>query len=356
MRKKKKILWILAIVSGIIIVPIALFAAHLYSVFSPLFTTAPDRIVEQYVEEKYGFQVEVIEKNSYGISSDTEFTVSPKEEEHIRFVVTVDSFDHTIIEDDYELALNIDKEYEKLKTVIPEIEKLGFTGIEGDTIRLDYIEDSAFLYLESGKAVNYKTFVKDDLDTYYELYKLIKKSQANIVNVSVAGARKENERQNGISFYLEKPGTERTKEQFLVDLKKYHLEIGENEVESRLAKEVKQLNNERFHFGNEYDDTHDDPFDSWINCEVTNEEGECTSAVLSVTYQKGGLHSENPHLSEDLTVIFDFVETHLEPEIKINYIFFRGAELSMEEFDIGYEERMKYKDTDELIDYLMKQQ
>lgn len=356
MRKKKKILVVAAIVSAIIIVPLALFAIHLYSAFAPLFTTAPNHVVEDYVEEKYGFEVEVVEKNSYGIGSDIEFTVSPKKEEHIRFVVTVDPDDYTIIEDDYEFALNTDKEYEKLKTVIPEIEKLGFTGNEGDMIRLKYIGDSTYLYLESDKAVNYKTFVKEDLDTYYELYKLIKKSQANISSVDAAGAYKEQETQNGISFDLEKPGTERTKEQFLADLKKNHWEIGNFEVESRLAKEVKQLNNERFHFGSQYDDTHDDPFDSWFHCDGSNEQGECLSAVLSVTYQKGGLHSDNPYLSEDLIAIFDFIETHLEPEIKINYIYFEGAELAMEELDIGYEERMKYKDTDELIDYLMKEQ
>lgn len=78
--------------------------------------------------------------------------------------------------------------------------------------------------------------------------------------------------------------------------------------------------------------------------------------MLSVTYQKGGLVSNNPYLSGDLTAIFDFVETHLEPEIKINYIYLRGAEHSMEEFDVGYEERMKYKDTNKLIEELLEEQ
>ncbi|AIY05699.1 hypothetical protein Plano_1734 [Planococcus sp. PAMC 21323] len=356
MGKKKKILLILAVVAGVIIVPAALFVGHLYSAFAPLFSTVPDHIVEDYVEEKYGFKVDIVEKNTYGIGSATEFTVSPEKEEHIRFTVSVDSDDYTVIEDDYALALNIDKEYEKLKIVIPEIEKLGISGTEGDPIRLDYIEDSAYLYMESDKPVRFDTFVKEDLDTYYELYKLINKSQAEIVAVSVAGAYKENETQNGISFYLDASGKERTKEQFLVDLKKTHPEIGEYEVESRLVKEVDQLNNERFHFGSKYDDTHDDPFDNWLSCQGINEQGECTSAVLSVTYQKGGLDSNNPYLSEDLTAIFDFVETHLEPEIKINHIYLRGAEYSMEEFDVGYEERMKYKDTNELIEELSKEQ
>lgn len=270
MGKKKKFLLILAVVVGIIIVPAAFFVGQLYSAFAPLFTTAPDHIVEDYVEEKYGFEVEIVEKKTHGIGSDTEYTVSPEKEKHIRFTVSVDSDDYTIIEDDYALALNAGKEYEKLKLVILEIEKLGISGTEGDPIRLDYIEDSAYLYLKSDKPVHLATFVIEDLATYYELYKLINKSQAEIVAVSVAGAYKENETQNGISFYMDASGKERTKEQFLVDLKKTHLEIGEHEVESRLVKEVDQLNNERFHFGNEYDDIHDDSFDNCLSCGGTN--------------------------------------------------------------------------------------
>ena len=75
-----------------------------------------------------------------------------------------------------------------------------------------------------------------------------------------------------------------------------------------------------------------------------------------MTYQKDGLNSTNPYLSEDMTAIFNFIETHLESEIKISYIFFKEAELSMEEFDVGYEEQMTYKDTDELINYLLNEQ
>lgn len=161
MRKKKKILLVLAVILGILIIPIAFLVGQLYSAFAPIFTTAPNHIVEDYVEEKYGFEVDIIEKNTYGLFSPTEFTVS------------VDSDDYGLIEDDYDLALNTDKEYEKLKTVLPEIEEPGFSGTEEEPIRLDYFEDSAFLQLESDKPVDYETFVAEDFNTYYELYKLV---------------------------------------------------------------------------------------------------------------------------------------------------------------------------------------
>lgn len=359
MTRKRKIFIVLAALSPIIIVPITLLVIQLYSAFAPLITNAPNHVVEDYVEEKYGFKVDVIETNSYGIGSATEYTVSSKDDEHIQFMVSVDAYDYTVIEDNYDTALEIDKEYEKLKTVIPDIEALGFSGMEGAPIRLHYIEgieDKAFLHLESDKPVNYATFVEEDFDTYYELYGLIKKSQANIESVAASNASDQNSNQNGISFYMDPPGETRTKEELLLDIKAGHVEIVEHEVEERLAKEVDLLNNERFYLGNQYDESASNPVGSWFNCSSPNLQRECEAGVLSVTYYKEGLNKNNPKLNEDLTSIIQFVETHLEPEIKIDYIYFDGSELSDERLEVGYEERVTYKNTDELIHFLFTEQ
>ncbi|WP_142826297.1 hypothetical protein [Planococcus soli] len=360
MTGKKKVLFIVAGISLIIVVPIALLVIQLYSAFAPLITNAPNHVVEDYVEEKYGFKVDVIETNSYGIGSTTEYTVSPKDDGLIQFMVSVDPYDYTVIEDDYNVALEIDKEYEKLKTVIPEIEALGFSGMEGAPIHLHYIEgigDTAFLHLESDKPVNYATFVEEDFDTYYELYELVKKSQANVENVAIFGTIDQNGDQKDISFYMGPPEKVISKEELLLQIKTGYLEIVEYEVVKPLEKEAARLNNERFHFGNQYDDTFNDPFDSWFNCNLTNEDGKCTSAVLSITYQKGGLNADNPFLSEDLNTIFKFIEMHLEPEIKVDHIFLKGDELSAyEEFDIEYEDRITYTNTDDLINFIFTEQ
>lgn len=359
MTGKKKILIVLAALSLIIAIPITLLAIQLYSAFAPLISNAPDHVVEDYVEEKYGFKVDVIEANSYGIGSATEYTVSPKDEEHIQFTVSVDPYDYTLIEDDYGIALEIDKEYEKLKTVIPEIEALGFSGLEGAPIRLHYledIEDKAFLHLESDKSVNYATFVEEDFDTYYELYGLIKKSQANIENVAAFNDHDQSSEQNGISFYMGPPEETRTKEELLLDIKVAHPEIVEHEVEERLAEEVELLNNERFYLGNQYDESASNPVGSWFNCPLANSEGKCELGVLSVTYEKDGLNKSNPKLVDDVASIIQFVETHLEPKIRIDYIYFDESDLSNEELAIGYEDRMTYRNTDELLDFLFSEQ
>lgn len=344
MNKKQKII---LVVSLVIFIPILIVMVKLYSVFTLFYNPIPNHIVEDYVEEKYNFDVKVVDTKNHGISSDTEFTVAKESEEHIQFTVTVDSFDNTIIQDDYELALGANKEYEKLITVIPAIEEMGFTGADGEPIRLSYVGESTFLYLESEKDVDYETFVEKELDTYYELYKLLKKSEANIADVTIAGPYNPSEEHNGIGFSIEEPAKERTKEQFLIDIKANHPEISARQVENRLEKEVDQLNNERFHFANEF------PRENWLYCSTVDEKGDCTSAILSLTYQEGGLNSTNAFLSEDLTALFDFIETHLEPQIKVDTIEFRGADLSNEEFDVSYEERMKYKNVDELVDFIL---
>ena len=314
--------------------------------------TEIEQLAKDYAEEKYGFEVDVVEDEIAMIYSSADVILSPKNDEDIRFGVRIDLYDHTVIEDDYQFALEADKELQKLKSVAPAIEKLGFTGTGNTNIRLNYIEESTFLSLRSDKEVNFKIFIEEELDRYYELYQLIKESQANLTSFSVSGSDEE----NGISLYLEPPSMVKTKEEFLLYLKINHMELVNHEIESQYATEVKNLNNDRFNFGNPYDATHDNPFDSWFYCNVVNENGDCTDAVISVAYQENKLNTSNPHLNEDLTSIFKFIETHLEPEIKVETVIIDGRVPSLENLDISYEERMKYRDIDELIAFLLEEQ
>lgn len=372
MNKKMKVL---LCVAGFLIAAIALSVSFFYSNETPVANetetpatetkadeitevtepepelTETEQLAKDYAEEKYGFEVDVVEDDIAKIYSSADVILSPKNAEEIRFGVQIDHSDHTIIKDDYQFALDADKELKKLKSVIPAIEKLGFTGTENSAIRLNYIDDSTFLSLRSDEVVDFKNFIEEELDRYYELYQLIKKSQANLTSFSVSGSDEE----NGISLYLEPPSMVKTKDEFLIALKIGYLELVNYEIESQYATEVKNLNNDRFNLGNQYDHTYDDPFDSWLHCTEANEAAECTSAVLSVTYQEDKLNSSNPHLTEDLTAIFKFIETHLEPEIKIEFVYIDGAVPSLESVDIGYEERMKYEDVDELIAFLLNE-
>ncbi|TAA71718.1 hypothetical protein [Planococcus salinarum] len=314
--------------------------------------TETEQLAKDYAEEKYGFEVDVIEDDVAKIYSSADVIVSPKNDAGIRFGVMIDPYDHTIIKDDYQYALEADKELQKLKPYFPAIEDLGFTGSDNSGIRLNYIDESTFLSLRSDKEINYKTFIEKELDRYYELYRLIKKSQMNLTGMSVSGSDEE----NGFSLYLGPPEVVKTKEEFLIGLKTDHLELVNYKMESRLASEVETLNNDRFNFGNPYDaTTHDNPFDSWFYCTEVNESAECTSAGLAVTYQADKLNSSNPHLNEDLTSIFNFIETHLEPEIKIEFVTIDAKAPSIEHLEIGYEERMKYGNVDELISFLLNE-
>lgn len=51
-----------------------------------------------------------------------------------------------------------------------------------------------------------------------------------------------------------------------------------------------------------------------------------------------------------------FITAHLEPKTKVETIYFEGSNLSGEEMMVGYEERINYKNNDELIDFLLNEQ
>ncbi|RLQ91295.1 hypothetical protein [Planomicrobium sp. Y74] len=310
-----------------------------------------EQLAKDYAEEKYDFEVNVIKDEAASFYSSADVILSPKDDEDIRFGVIIDPYDNTIINDDYQFALKADKEYEKLKTVIPAIEELGFTGSKNNDFRISYLGDNVYLNLQSDQEVNYGTFVEEELDRYYELYKLVKESRATLENMSVFGSDDE----NGISLYLNPPEVVKTKEAFLIELKTSHWELINHEIVSKYATEMKNLNNDRFNFGNHYNHRYDDPFDSSLYCLEVTETAECTSVGLSVTYQADKLNSSNPYLKEDLTSILDFISTHLEPEFKVEFVDIDAKIPSLENLNIDYEERMKYESVDELIEFLLNE-
>ncbi|WP_084242896.1 hypothetical protein [Planomicrobium okeanokoites] len=313
--------------------------------------TETEQLAKDYAEEKYGFEVDVVEEDWAVVGAPDEVIVSPKNNKDISFRVVTDPSNFTVIEDDYHFALEADKEFQNLKPVLPAIGELGFTGVANTDIRISYNHDSVYLFLESKTDVSFENFAEENLDRYYELYRLIRMSEAKIGSYAVAGSKLD----EGISLYWDPLAKLYNKEEFLILMKETHKEIINHEIESQYATEVKNLNNDRFNFGNHYDHTYDDPFDSWLYCTEVNEAAECTSAVLSVTYQEDKLNAGNPHLNEDLTSIFTFIETHLEPEIKIEFVYIDGKVPSLEKLEIGYEERMKYTNVEELIAFLLNE-
>ena len=318
-------------------------------------TNEKDQIVKDYVEEKYGFEIDIIKDEAAQRGTPGDVVVSPKDNKDIRFLVIVHPTDHpseyTVVEDDYLFALEADKEYQKLKAVLPAIGELGFTDAVSSDIRINYNHDSLYLFLENITDASFENFEEKELDRYYELYRLIKTSGAKIRSYTVVNGTLH----DSITLYWDPSAKLHNKEEFSILLKKDNRDIINQEMESQFVTEVTNLNNDRFNFGNPYNSTTDNPFDSWFHCIELNENAECTSAVISLAYQEDSLNASNPYLKEDLTSIFDFIATHLEPETKVESVYIDGRGQSLEKLEIGYEERMQYKNVDELIAFLLNE-
>lgn len=335
---------------GVFISFIAISIGYLYFAFTPFLGKAPpDHVVKNYIEEKYDFEIDIIESNALGMSGSSEFTVSPENNKEIKFKVNVDSFDHTVIEDDYPYALEADKEFQKLKPVIPAIEEMGFTADSNPEIRLNHYGDSIHLYLKDAENLNFKTFAADELDRYYELYELIQESQAEIDEITIS----EDLNAFSITLSMESLSTVTNKEEFLKEIKIYQPLIVSHELVRQFSGEANKTENERFYFGNQFAEKHGDDDEPWLYCIEVNENAKCTSAYVTITYQVEGFTSSNPYLAEDLATIFDFITTHVEPEIRVETIALEANDLSGDSLEIGYEDRMAYKNIDELIAFLL---
>lgn len=347
-----KTMKIILSVVGLFVALIAISIGYLYFLFSPLMgNPPPDYVVKNYIEEKYGFEIDIIETRTFGMGGPPEFVVSPENNEDIRFKVIVDSFDHTIIEDDYSYALEADEEFQKLKTVIPAIEEMGFTGSEHSDIRLNYHYDSISLILMDQDGINFKTFAADGLDRYYALYQLIVESQADLENIIIA----DESSAYSLDLYMEPLAAAKNKEEFLTILKTFHPLIVSHELVRQLQDEAAAIENERFYFGNRFAKEHGDDDDTWLSCIEVNENAECTSANIAITYQGDGFTSSNPYFAEDLATIFDFISTHVEPEIRVEILSLEADDLSGDSLEIWYEDRMAYESVDELIAFLLNE-
>lgn len=348
MNQKKKVVLVVGTISLAIITSISLFLGQFYGVFAPLFTIAPDQYVKEYVEENYGIEVDVIDE-SMGEDGYREFTVSPIKNKDMKFGVYSMAKFYPTFGDDYEFSLYKYEENPKLNSIVSDIEKLGFKGYEGQNIELSFTPGYSNLTLEAGTLINYKTFIKNEFDTYYALYELVHKSNLDIVYVEVENPHADEDNWNSIMFEVGDPNVLKSKKEFLLELEKENWKLVEDREESRFEKEVEAISNERFKFGSRYEQEKDNPYAAWLNCTEVNEESKCTTVNLTVTYTKNSFTASKLQLKEDITAIFNFIDTHLKPEFQMDMVYFEESELEEEDFIIPYENR---EDIDELIEFI----
>jgi hypothetical protein len=315
-----------------------------------------DQLIINYIKEKYGVNSVIKEKHEEPemVSSEVNYILYSKDNEDVLFTVTVDyAGDEPKIKDTYNQAVETNKEYQKLKKVIPAIKKIGFKGRSSAEIRVDYKSQKVgngwrnyiSLYLKTDSPINIRTFEEKELVRFYKLVKIIQDSGAAIDHVGVEDNQEMTETTT-IVIKMNQLKDVKSTDEFLFQLKKSNWELASFYANKKWEDEAKKVENERFKFGAQYEDY-------WFNCLVQNEKGECTSILATVTYQNGGLKQSNPHLKEDLNKIFAFFENTMKPKPTVELSLQESGD-SGEMVRFTQAELKQFKSTDDLIKGLFK--
>ncbi|UHA73544.1 hypothetical protein [Paenibacillus sp. 481] len=283
------------------------------AVFVYIYFQSDEYRVKQYVKNEYGVNVEIIKLSREGIFSNKKYTVSPKNHKDIQFTVVIDYTTDSVIADNYARALEVDNELHKLEKVIPDVEKLGFKDGINDEIRVGFTEEKNSLFLHSISPIEIATFAEKELGRFFELQKLIKQSGALIHHVSVYDMREPSKRKS-IHLDMEKIKSVTTKEQLLSHIKKSNWEMVSFYENKKWESEKASVENGRFTFGTKYDEY-------WFNCRETNEKGECSNILVTLSFKENSLTKANSNLEQDFNSIFTLFEETITPKAKIEYIF-----------------------------------
>ncbi|WP_137791009.1 hypothetical protein [Bacillus sp. E(2018)] len=313
-----------------------------------------DDVVKDYMKNKHEIDVKIVEKQEESpmVSSEIVYIVSPVDQSELLFTVTVNpDAEPDRIKDTYNQAVQTYQEYHKLKTVVPEIKKLGFSG-EFKPHPLRYESKQV-----NGKWKNYislplnadfhfdvASFEEKELDRFLKLIKFIQKSGASIQQVTVEDS---SDGLNTKTFILdlEKLSDTSSTEALLAQFKTMNWELASYHSNKKWEKEAQKIENERFSFGSKSDNY-------WFNCQTTDEKGDCTTILVTVSYQKDGLNQRNPHLKEDLNAIFYFFDHTMKPKPNVEYNLLETDNPNPIRFTQA--DRNKYKTTDALIKGLFK--
>ncbi|TYR73426.1 hypothetical protein FZC79_18455 [Rossellomorea vietnamensis] len=280
------------------------------------FLTKEHREVKNYIEEKYRFSADIKKVESYGFPSDNEYIVSPSHNMDLEFTVIPDPREDAFT-DDYPKAKEAYQESQKLKKSAPEIKKLGFHSLEHEELRLSFNQRNNYftLILQTDSPIDIASFEEKELDRFFKLQELIKKSNAKVNHVTVYDNRDLVDR-NSIILNMQHLREVKTKEELLLGIKKSDSGIASFYENEKWKAEKEKVENDRFTFGSEYSESW-----FWFSCSVTNEKGECSNIFVSVYFSENMLTKTNEYLEEDLNSIFTLFEKTIAPNAAIEYNF-----------------------------------
>ena len=340
--KKRLLLVALAIAIVIILAPSAWLITHIYTDYHQ-----EDEEMEAFIEDKYGMDATIISKNNTIFIKGKNYQVAFEEQKDVVFNVAVNEEEYsTIYRDDYQPVLEYHNMLAQFETLMPEIEKLGFSGYSAaDTLRhvvVDKKTGETVRWLELETTSSYKTPEAAEIEALMKLLDFQRKKKLQIQSINITNKQEKD------SIELDIQETEKVQnaeelQSYLIQ--KYPHFLNES-LRNAWQDAATQAETERFRF-------HDEKAKHWLTCREADAEGNCTDMTAIITFEPGQLDANNPDLEKDLDAIFGVLDSLPSTGIALD-VYLKDTEREGEPVYLNLQDRSDYPATKELIDALIK--
>lgn len=177
---------------GVAILILASLAAVIWVYFN---FQKDNRLAAEYIEEKYGMEVEIISETQPNFVDGHSYEMVFKEQEDLVFTVTEHEENYaTIYRDDYEPLLTAYEAQQKAENLMPQFEAIGFTApSEGNLIEQvvkNTTTGEAVRRLALGTDNSYKTIGMAEIEAFQKLLELVSENNIDVHIINVSNGQK----------------------------------------------------------------------------------------------------------------------------------------------------------------------
>lgn len=310
-------------------------------------TKAEARDAREYMEEKYGMDAVIVSEKRPDMVDPLTYTMAFEDQRDVVFNVTVQTIDYsTIYRDDYPGVLAHHNLQEQANELLPNIEAIGFSAPSDNKLADYVVKDMAtgdtvrWLNLETDDS--YETIERPEVQKMKELLDLQREYNIDVQKINIQSRNEE----NFIILDLRTMDGALSVEELEAHVVGSDLRLATNRMQAKWQEAADNAATERFGF---YDEWHD----KWMSCHAVNPNGDCIHLLASITFDRGELSQQNPHLEEDLDAIFGFFDA-IEPKLTTVEVAMSDKEREGDPVRFFLSERQNYGSTRELIEALVR--
>ncbi|WP_142827180.1 hypothetical protein [Planococcus soli] len=177
---------------GVAILILASLAAVIWVFFN---FQKDNRLAAEYIEEKYGMEVEIISETQPNFVDGHSYEMAFKEQEDLVFTVTEHEENYaTIYRDDYKPLHTAYEAQQKAESLMPQFEELGFTappeGALIEQVVKNTVTDEAVRWLGLGTENSFETVELAEIETLTKLLELVREQNINVHIINVSNNQK----------------------------------------------------------------------------------------------------------------------------------------------------------------------